>query len=123
MDYHQKNREIDMMAIGANIQKYRRIAGLTQEQLAERTERSPSNITKIENGTSQPSFELAIWIANELNVGLDRLYLDAVENKLYYYTSEIIRLLEPFPQRKKERALRIIKVLLEVMEEEDVICR
>ena len=55
MDYHQKNREIDMMAIGANIQKYRRIAGLTQEQLAERTERSPSNITKLKMALPSPA--------------------------------------------------------------------
>lgn len=123
MEQHRTNKEIDMLAIGANIQKYRRLAGLTQDQLAERTERSPSNITKIESGASHPSFELAIWIANELNVGLDRLYLDVVENKMDYYTSEIIRILEPFPQKKKEHALRIIKVLLEVLEEEDVISR
>lgn len=120
MDEKRNNLEIDMVAIGANIQKHRRLAGLTQDQLAERLGYSASNLGRIETGNSNPSFKLAVWIANELNVSLDRLYLSAVNNKTDYYVSEIVRLLEPYSSQRKERVLRMIKVLLEVMEEEEV---
>lgn len=120
MSEKQSSLEFDMQAIGANIQKHRRLAGLTQEQLAERLSYSASNLGRIETGRSQPSFKLAIWIANELNVSLDQLYLSAVSNKTDYYVSEITRLLEPYSPERKEIVLRMVKLMLEIMEEESV---
>lgn len=111
-------KEIDMMAIGASIQKYRRLAGLTQEELAESVFCSTGNLSRIETGRSKPSFPLAIRLAEKLNTGLDRLFLDAVDNKMDYYISEISRLLEPYPQKKKEKVLHLIEVMLEVIDED-----
>lgn len=119
MDEKRNYFEIDMVAIGANIQKHRKLAGFTQEKLAERLGYSASNLQRIEKGESCPSFKLAIWLANEFNVGLDRLFLSAVNNKTDYYVSELVRLLEPCSPEKKEKVLRLIKVMLEVMEEEN----
>ena len=112
------DQEIDMVAVGASIQKYRRLAGLTQEELAESVFCSTGNLSRIETGRSKPSFPLAIRIAEKLHVGLDRLFLDAVDNKTDYYVSEIIRLLEPYSQKKKEKMLNLIKVMLEVIDED-----
>jgi len=55
-------------AIGENIRKARRRAGLTQEQLAERADLHPVYISQLERGTKAVSIE-ALWkLAKSLRV-------------------------------------------------------
>ena len=60
--------------LGANIQHLRKRAGLTQDQLAERINRSQDAISNIERGTSAPPPDTALAIANALQVDLTDLY-------------------------------------------------
>lgn len=64
--------------VGKNIKKYRKMKGLTQDQLAEIVNYSPSFIANIESSTHQ-SFSLgALWrIATALGVGIHELCYDS----------------------------------------------
>ena len=64
--------------IGAKIVYYRKIRGLTQEVLAERSGITPQYLSKIENGNYHNSVSLAILIkiAEQLNVTMAQLIVD-----------------------------------------------
>lgn len=88
---------MDYKELRRNIRKYRRIADLTQEQLAEECDCSTSYIGQIENARSKPSVEALVNIANALGVTVDqllkknykypeRLYLQDIANRIEKYT-------------------------------------
>lgn len=62
--------------IGKNIAYFRRKKGLTQKQLADRVKLSPSFISHIENGISNPSNETLEKISNILEVSTSNLTYD-----------------------------------------------
>ena len=53
----------------------RRIAGMTQKQLSERTGITQSDISKLENGNSNPSIKTLKKLANGMNMDLQLLHL------------------------------------------------
>ena len=61
------------LKISENIRKYRKEAGLTQEQLAERFGVSFQAVSRWENGTTYPDIELLPAIAESFGVGIDEL--------------------------------------------------
>jgi len=62
--------------LGLNIKKYRNVCGLTQEQLAEKIDKSLNFVGKIEVAFSHPAFETIVDIARALNVPLKNLFED-----------------------------------------------
>ncbi|MCM1053333.1 MAG: helix-turn-helix domain-containing protein [Ruminococcus sp.] len=67
--------------VGKNIKKYRKMRGLTQDQLADIVNYSPSFIANIESSTHQTFSLGALWrIATALGVGLHEICYD--NNKL-----------------------------------------
>ena len=62
------------MGIGDNIKKYRKQAGLTQKQLAERLGVATGTIQQYELGKREPRFEQLYRIANALNIDEWMLY-------------------------------------------------
>ena len=61
------------MKLGQNIAIYRKEAGLTQEQLAEKCEVSRQAVTKWESGISEPSLEKIICLSEIFSVSIDTL--------------------------------------------------
>lgn len=61
------------LKIADNIRKYRKEAGLTQENLAERFGVSFQAVSRWENGTTYPDIELLPAIAEFFGVGIDEL--------------------------------------------------
>ena len=59
------------IAIGRRIQQSRERAGLTQEDLAERIERSTQFISTIERGVAGPSLETVLSICDVLQVSTE----------------------------------------------------
>ena len=53
----------------------RKKAGLTQEELSEKTEISTRHIAKIEKGVMNPSYEILYYLVNELGISADKLFL------------------------------------------------
>ena len=64
---------MDKKALGANIQKYRKQKGLTQEQAAELCALSPNYFRQIELGNKVPKLETFLRIAEALNVSTELL--------------------------------------------------
>lgn len=66
------------MQLGVRIAYIRKIRGLTQEQLAEKTGYSVSYLAKIKANTSEypnlPSLDLLYRIADALNVPISKLF-------------------------------------------------
>ena len=62
------------MLISHNIAVYRKRAGMSQEDLAERLHVSRQTISKWESGLGYPETEKLLSISKELNVSLDYLF-------------------------------------------------
>lgn len=59
--------------IAKNVKALRKQKGITQEELAEKTELSRSTIAKIENNWKFPSFEAGLRIAQALDTTCENL--------------------------------------------------
>lgn len=68
---------IDALTLGRNIRSYRKQRGLTLEQLAQRIDRAPSQLSSIENGKREPKLSMIRRIAAALDTTVDAL-LDSV---------------------------------------------
>lgn len=73
--------EFDAMKFGMRIQEVRIQRGMTQEQLAEATNMSRENISRLECGTRTCSFEYLIRIAMVLDVSTDYLLIGKETDK------------------------------------------
>ncbi len=62
------NREL-----GGNIRKIRELKGFSQQSLADEIDVDQKTISRIENGTLSPKFDLLIEITKTLNINLHQL--------------------------------------------------
>lgn len=68
--------EQDRRLLGGGIRKYRKLAGLTQEKLAEKVDLNPVYMGQIERGYKVPSVDALLRIAKALKVHLRDLVAD-----------------------------------------------
>lgn len=108
--------EVDYVQLGQNIKKYRRMANLTQEQLASMTGYSDSHIGQIENAYGIPSYEAVFKIAVALNVTLDQLSYGYTKNLDGYFIQEMLRISEQFDEKQKAFAIDMMIALAEQMQ-------
>lgn len=97
-------KSIDYKGIGLRIKDSRNRVGITQEQLAERVEVSPSYISEIERGTSICSLAVLVNIADILSLNLDTLIHGININNANISFSEI---LEDIPKEHHSLYLNI----------------
>ena len=90
----------DLKVLGEKVRTERKLAGLTQEQLAERCHVSTKHIANIEKGSMNPSYEILLAIARVLPISLDALItpgMDKTEielkeiNRIYLSCPEAVR--------------------------------
>ena len=86
--------------LGANVRKYRKIAGLTQEELAEIIGCSNSHIGQIENGRGVPSLDMMVKIANALGVMIDQFVVADSDHPELIYLHEISAKLKSYRKRQ-----------------------
>ena len=101
------------MDIGVVIKKYRKEAGMTQEEMANRLGVTTPAVNKWENSNSKPDIELLAPIARLLDISLDTL-LSFYEKLSDTEIEEIIRKMdrmfsEEGYEKTYEWALRLIK--------------
>ena len=72
-------QELDYIAIGDRIRKYRELSRMTQEQLTESCSLSTGYIGHLERGTRSPSLETLVKISQILRVSLDDLVFGKTE--------------------------------------------
>jgi transcriptional regulator with XRE-family HTH domain len=70
------NKDIDYVAIGKRLKDLRRKKDVTQEQLAERADITPTYLSNIENAHSKASLPTFVKIANGLECGVDEFLCD-----------------------------------------------
>lgn len=106
---------MNYVVFGENVRKYRKLANMTQEMLAEMCDCSVGHIGHIENGNNKPSLDIAVKIANALEVTIDRLM---VENYLYpekVYLNEVADIINTFPVKERVIVCESIKNVVESM--------
>lgn len=95
---------MDKSIFGKNIKKIRQMKGLRQEDLAELVDCGNSHIGQIENGRGCPRLELAVKIANALEVTLDELLKENYVKPEMVYLKEISERIEKFPVQQRIKA-------------------
>lgn len=73
--------EIDYVAIGERVKKFRKNRGLTQEKLAELLNISVPHMSNIENGKTKFSMPVFINLINILDVTADMLLFEQITSK------------------------------------------
>lgn len=97
-----------MSTFGRNVYKYRKIAGLSQKELADRLGyKNKASIGKIENGNSEVLISMAMRIADELHVDVMMLLHDEPEKKA---SDEFV----PYLEKAEEWQLEAIRKILEM---------
>ena len=104
---------MDQIAIGARIKAARERVHLTQEQLAEIIDISPTHMSVIERGVKTPKLDTFVRIANALGVSTDALLQDVVVPVNDSIMAELSARMGRMPQKDQERILNAIRALTE----------
>ena len=104
---------MDQVAIGARIKAARERVHLTQEQLAEIIDISPTHMSVIERGVKTPKLDTFVRIANALGVSADVLLRDVVVPANESILAELSVRIGRLPQKDQERILNAIRALTE----------
>ncbi|TZE81977.1 helix-turn-helix domain-containing protein [Calorimonas adulescens] len=87
-DYLLGHEEIKDVEIGANIKKYRKQAGLTQQELADKANISRSYLADVENGRYNPSLETLNSIAKVLNIKVSDILNGDTDKEIQFKTPQ-----------------------------------
>ena len=107
---------MDYDALGRNIRKYRRAAGLRQEDLAEKCDCSNSHIGQIEKAKTIPSLGMVVRIANVLSVTVDQLIGDSYNQPEIIYLKNIEARIKTYSPEKKIQACESLNTYLDTLE-------
>ena len=108
---------MDQIAIGTRIKAARERVHLTQEQLAEIVDISPTHMSVIERGVKTPKLDTFVRIANALGVSADALLQDGVDHANESIMAELSIRIGRLPQYKDSMRLLIKK---DMAEKEDI---
>lgn len=103
--------ELDYKAIGKRIKIARIKADMTQEQLSEKAEISPTHMSNIETGTTKVSLTTMVALTNALNVTMDDLLCDSVIHAKAQFEHDLSDLLADC----NEYEIRIMKDVMETL--------
>ena len=104
---------MDMIAIGSKIKEARERAHLTQEELAEIVDISPTHMSVIERGVKTPKLDTFVRIVKALNLSSDALLQDSVEHADESIMAEISVRLGRLSEKEQNRILNAIRALTE----------
>lgn len=104
---------MDMCAVGARIKAARERAKMTQEDLADALDMSPTHISVIERGVKAPKLETLVRIANTLRVSTDMLLQDVATYANDGIASELTIAISKLPRHEQERILNAVRALTE----------
>ena len=104
---------MDQVAIGARIKAARERVHLTQEQLAEIVDISPTHMSVIERGVKTPKLDTFVRIANALGVTSDSLLQDGVDHANESIMAELSVRIGTLSPKEQKRILNAIRALTE----------
>jgi len=94
--------------IGRRIREARTKRGMTQEQLAERTDITIVYLSELERGLKLPSLTVFVSIAETLHVSTDSLLRDDLESGKEYIYDDLTRKLERLSPKQRVAVSEII---------------
>ena len=104
---------MDMIAIGSKIKEARERAHLTQEELAEIIDISPTHMSVIERGVKTPKLDTFVKIVKALNLSADALLLDGIDQVNDSIVAELSVRLGRLSEKEQNRILNAIRALTE----------
>ena len=104
---------MDMIAIGSKIKEARARAHLTQEELAEINDISPTHMSVIERGVKTPKLDTFVKIVKALNLSADALLLDGMDQVNDSIVAELSVRLGRLTDENQNRILNAIRALTE----------
>lgn len=106
------------MSIGDNIRTRRESLGMTREALAEKTEISFSQLSKIErNEQKNPTIQSIIAISTALNCSVDELIYEKQSNDVNY----LINVINKLPIEDQEAIKKITKAMSLINQAENML--
>ena len=109
MKENKENKENTLKVIGQNIKQIRLLKNLTQEELAEKLDKSINFISLIERGESGISISTIIDICNALQINSDELFNGLIDKQVVTDDEFITNSLNMFNREDK----KIVKGLIE----------
>ena len=104
---------MDMIVIGSKIKEARERAHLTQEELAEIIDISPTHMSVIERGVKTPKLDTFVKIVKALNLSADALLLDGMDQVNDSIVAELSVRLGRQTDENQNRILNAIRALTE----------
>ena len=104
---------MDMIVIGSKIKEARERAHLTQEELAEIIDISPTHMSVIERGVKTPKLDTFVKIVKALNLSADALLLDGMDQVNDSIVAELSVRLGRLSDGDRNRILNAIRALTE----------
>ena len=104
---------MDAKALGANIRKYRKENGLTQDQIAEQCGLSTNYFGQIKLGNKVPQLKTFLSIAEALNTATDLLLSGNLSWTPQIQSGELYQKIMDLPESKKQYILKSIDILIE----------
>ena len=104
---------MDLGIIGCRIKEIREKKNLTQEELADLAEISPTHISVIERGVKVPKLDTFIAIANALEVSADELLIGIVDRSAIGVANQLSDLLFELPNHQQKKILDVVRTLIE----------
>ena len=102
---------MDLIAVGRRIRMAREANNLTQEDLAELMNMSPTHISVIERGQEAPRLDTFVLIANILKVSADSLLVDVVDHSVEGVSNELYEQMKSLPREEQTRIINAVRVL------------
>lgn len=106
----------DRLAAGDRLRIKRTLLGMTQDEMAEKINRATKYYADIERGNCGMSIETLLALSESLNMSLDYIIFGEIDkNEELVHTDEvaaIMNLLDSCSDRKRDYALRILKLFL-----------
>lgn len=110
------------VSLGQNLVYYRKLSGLTQQQVAQMLNLNRTTYTKYETGASEPSIEILKQLAEILNVNVAQLLEDESEDfflkgnvsdvaavNLNDEQAELLKLYEALGEQGKKNVIQYIR--------------
>lgn len=105
--------DMDMQSVGRKIREIRLSQGLTQEQLAEKAEISPTHVSVIERGLKSPQLDTFVSICNALDASADDVLSGVLIASTSKAVSELNNILHGQPIPVQQTVLRVAKAIID----------
>lgn len=104
---------MDSKIVGNRIKEVREKRNLTQEELADKVDLSPTHISVIERGLKVPKLDNFVAIANALDVSADELLFDVVDHSVLGTTNQLSEIICKLSFKEQRKIIGLVRYLVE----------